>query len=187
MSESLNQIAGRVREIREACEMTREQAAQKLGIPMETYVQYEDAGADIPISVLYEMAGIFGVELTELLTGNSPKLHSYCLVKDGEGAAVERYKGYNFQSLSFNFVHKKVEPLLVTIEPEENKKVSLVTHPGQEFNYVLEGRIKVILGGKEIEMSKGDSLYFDPTIPHGQIAIDDKPARFLTVIWHENQ
>ena len=130
------------------------------------------------------MAKVFNIDLTELLTGNSPKLHNYCFVKNGEGVEIERYKGYNFQSLAFNFINKKIEPLLVTIEPEENKKMQLVTHPGQEFNYVIEGKIKVILGGQEIEMQQGDSLYFDPTIPHCQIAVDGNVAKFLTIILH---
>lgn len=186
MSESTKLIAGRIREIRENCDLTVEEAAQKLNIPSETYGEYENGSTDIPISVLYEMAGIFKADLTDILTGISPKLHNYCLVKNGEGIEVERYKGYKFQSLAFNFVHKKIEPLLVMVEPEENKKMSLVTHPGQEFNFVLEGKIKVILGGNEIEMEKGDSLYFDPMIPHGQVAMDGKKAQFLTVILHDN-
>ena len=186
MSDTLRQIAERIREIREDCGLSAEQAATKLAIPVNIYNHYENATTDIPISVLYEIAGLFHVDLTELLTGLSPKLHSYCLVKNGEGLEIERYKGYKFQSLAFNFIHKKIEPMLVTIEPEENKKTSLVTHPGQEFNYVLEGKIKVILGGHEVEMTPGDSLYFDPMIPHGQVALNNQPAKFLTVILHEN-
>ncbi len=185
MTESIQQIAERIREVRENSGLTPQAVADELHLPLDIYDQYEAAESDIPISVLYEMARVFGVDLTELLTGSSPKLHSYCLVKKGEGIEIERYKGYKFQSLAFNFVHKKVEPLLVTIEPEENKKMSLVTHPGQEFNYCLEGKIKVILGGSEIEMVPGDSLYFDPNIPHGQIAANGQPAKFLTVILHD--
>jgi transcriptional regulator with XRE-family HTH domain len=186
MTESNKEIAQRIIEIRESCEMTHQQAADKLGIPEKVYMQYENAEADIPISVLYEMSRIFKADLTELLTGKPPRLHSYCLVRDGEGVDVERYKGYNFQSLAFNFINKRIEPLLVTVGPEESKKMNLVTHPGQEFNYVLEGKIMVILGGTELELSKGDSIYFDPAIPHGQIAVNGETARFLTVILHDN-
>lgn len=186
MSETMKEIAARIFEIREACEMTREEVSDSLDISLEAYTQYESAEADIPISVLYDMARIFEVDLTDLLTGTAPRLHNYCLVLNGEGVSVERYKGYSFQSLAFNFINKKIEPLLVTIEPEENKEMSLVTHFGQEFNYILEGKIKIILGGNEIEMSKGDSIYFDPTIPHGQMAANGKTAKFLTVILHDN-
>jgi Uncharacterized conserved protein, contains double-stranded beta-helix domain len=185
MSENVKEIAERIREVREIKGLAMDEAAKKLGIQLETYIKYEDATAGIPISTLYEMARIFGVEFTELLTGTSPRLHNYCLVRNGEAVDIERYKGYKFQSLAYNFVNKKIEPLMVTIEPEENDKISLVVHPGQEFNYVLEGRIKVILGGNEVELSVGDSLYFDPLIPHGQTALDDKPAKFLTVILHD--
>lgn len=185
MTETLKQIAARLKEIREDCEMTPENVAGQLGIAPQDYLEYEAAREDIPVSRLYELARIFQVEFTELLTGTSPKLHSYCLVRAGEGAHVERYQGYTYQSLAFNFVQKKIEPLLVTVEPEENKKMSLVTHPGQEFNYVLEGKIKIILGSAALEMNPGDSIYFDPTIPHGQMAADGATARFLTVILHD--
>lgn len=185
MLESNVLIADRIRELREISELSCTTLAQKLNISLDTYMEYEDAQTGIPISTLYEIAGILGVELTELLTGSSPHLHNYCYVKNGEAPFIERYKGYQFQNLAFNFVNKRIEPLLVTIEQEENKKMSLVTHPGQEFNYVLEGRIKIILGGTEIIMEPGDSIYFDPTIPHGQTAMDDAPGKFLTVILHD--
>jgi len=186
MTERIQQIAERIREVRENSGLTPQEVAETLQVPLSVYNQYETAEADIPISVLYEMARIFHVDLTDLLTGSSPKLHSYCLVKQGEGIEIERYRGYKFQSLAYNFVNKKVEPLLVFIEPEENKQMSLVTHTGQEFNYCLEGKIKVILGGQEIELNPGDSLYFDPTIPHGQMAVNCQTAKFLTVILHDS-
>ncbi len=185
MLESNVRIADRIRELREISDISCSTLAQKLNISLDTYMEYENAQTGIPISTLYQIAGILGVELTELLTGTSPHLHNYCYVKNGEAPYIERFKGYQFQNLAFNFANKRIEPLLVTIEPEENKKMSLVTHPGQEFNYVLQGRIKIILGGTEIIMEPGDSIYFDPTIPHGQTAVDDAPGKFLTVILHD--
>lgn len=187
MLESTIQIANRIRELREISDISCNTLAQKLNIPLKTYLEYENAQSGIPISTLYEIAGILGVELGELLTGSTPHLRNYCYVKNGEAPYIERYKGYQFQNLAFNFMNKKIEPLLVTIEPEENKKMMLVTHPGQEFNYVLEGRVKIILGGTEIAMSPGDSIYFDPMIPHGQTTVDGTPCKFLTVIMHDNK
>ncbi|MBP5754775.1 MAG: cupin domain-containing protein, partial [Clostridia bacterium] len=71
-------------------------------------------------------------------------------------------------------------PMIVTISPSEGKP-QLVSHGGQEFNYVLEGTVGVTIGGKEIILNEGDSVYFDPAIPHGQFAVGGV-ARFLTVI-----
>lgn len=185
MSDSVVQISNRIRELREISDISQQELANKLNISLETYMEYENANVGIPISTLYEIAGYLGVEFSELLTGSTPRLHNYCYVKKGEAPFIERFKGYQFQNLAYNFRNKKVEPLLVTIEPEENKEMSLVTHGGQEFNYVLEGQIKIILGSSEIIMSEGDSIYFDPTIPHGQAAVDNKPGKFLTIILHD--
>ena len=56
----------------------------------------------------------------------------------------------------------------------------LITHKGQEFNLVLEGTVIVTLGDKEfVSVNAGDSIYFNPTIPHGQRCGGDVKARFL--------
>ena len=74
-----------------------------------------------------------------------------------------------------------MQPLLVTLDPSD-KPAALVTHPGQEFNFVLEGTVAVIFDGKELILQQGDSIYFNPTHPHGQRCVGDKKAKFLTMI-----
>jgi quercetin dioxygenase-like cupin family protein len=74
-----------------------------------------------------------------------------------------------------------MQPLLVTLEPSD-EVAKLITHPGQEFNMVLEGTVIVTLGDKDFSLEEGDSIYFNPTIPHGQRCGGDVKARFLTVI-----
>lgn len=185
MKESNRDIASRVREMRQVCEYTPNQMADFLSIPLADYEGYESGGHDIPISALYEISKIFQVDMTDLLTGKSPNLNAFCVVRDGQGVEIERFAGYKFKSLAANFKNRKIEPLLVTIDPSDKGKVSLVTHPGQEFNMVLDGRVQVIVGGNILDLSKGDSIYFDPTIPHAQLALGDSPATFLTVILHE--
>lgn len=175
-------IADRLRELRDSSGETIEAASDKTGISRDVLAAYEAGSIDVPISALYSIAIHFGVGLTDLLTGKSPNLQHFCVVREGKGPEIERYPGYRFQSLGFDFANRKFEPLLVTLDPEENPKISLVTHPGQEFNLVLSGRIRVILGGHTVDLAKGDSIYFDPQLPHGQLALDDTPAVFLTVI-----
>ena len=185
MKENNKDIAARVREMRQICEFSTQQMADSLSIPLSDYEGYESGGHDIPISALYEISRKLKVDLTDLLTGKSPNLNEFCVVRDGQGVEIERFAGYKFKSLASNFKNRKIEPLLVTIDPSDKDKVSLVTHPGQEYNMVLEGQVQVIVGGNIINLSKGDSIYFDPTIPHGQIALGDSSATFLTVILHE--
>ena len=86
----------------------------------------------------------------------------------------------SLEALAYNYIGRNKEPMIVSISPSDERP-KLVTHGGQEFNYVLKGKIGVIINDKTIELNEGDSIYFDPSYPHGQIAIDGD-ALFLTVI-----
>jgi transcriptional regulator with XRE-family HTH domain len=177
-------IADRVRELRESANVSAPEAAARLGLGLAEYQDYESGLLDLPISVLYGIAGQFGVDMTDLMTGQSPNLQQYSVVRGGEGPEIERFPGYRFQSLAFDFQNRLFEPLLVTLDPAKNRSIGLVKHDGQEFNYALSGRVRVVLGGKAVDLNAGDSLFFDPRIPHGQLALDEAPASFLTVIMH---
>ena len=58
---------------------------------------------------------------------------------------------------------------------------ALVSHTGQEFNYVVEGQVKVTVGKTEHILSAGDSIYFDARLPHGQCAVNGT-GQFITII-----
>ena len=180
----IKEIASRVQELREISDLTVEEMALKLNLDVEFYKAYEAAEKDFPVSVLYEVASQLGVDLTELLTGVSPRLANCSLVRKGEGIAVDRYEGYDFESIAYKFIGRKIEPMIVTVGKDTEHNIPhLVTHPGQEFNYVVEGRVRVIFGGKDYLLNEGDCFYFDPTVPHAQTALDGKDAKFLTVIF----
>ncbi len=174
----------RVREMREIGGLSPTDVAARLGVSLEEYAGYESGASDIPISMLYELAGLFGVDMTDLMTGKSATLHNYAVVRAGKGLEVERYPGYRFESLAHSFRNRMIEPMIVTLDPDENRNMHLVTHPGQEFNLVLEGTVRVVLGDDAVDLEAGDSIYFDPTIPHGQQCVEGRVARFLTVIVH---
>jgi quercetin dioxygenase-like cupin family protein len=96
---------------------------------------------------------------------------------------VDRQKDYNYQSLAFNFIDKRMEPFLITVEPiPDFAPVPLNSHPGQEFEYLLEGTLKVVVGGHEVVLAPGDSIFFDSSHPHGVMAVGGAPAKFVAVI-----
>ena len=183
MTEQVKQIAQRLVGLREAEDMTCEQLASVIGVPIETYKKYENAEEDIPVSVLYDVAGHFGLELTELLSGSAPKLKDFSFIKQGKGLNVTRRKDDTYQSLSYNFAHAHSEALLVTVPvSDENEPMQETVHTGQEFNYMLEGRMEIMINKNIVILEPGDSLYFDSSYPHGMKALDGKPAKFVCVI-----
>ena len=172
-------IPDRITELREILDISRAAMAEKLSITEADYEKCETGETDIPISMLYGIAEILGVDATVLLTGDSPRMSGYSVTRAGEGVLVQRYPGYSYRSLSFNFLRRNMEPLLVTLE--EGKAPDLVTHSGQEFNYALKGEMKITVGPKSFILKEGDSIYFDSALPHGQSAVGGE-AVFLTVI-----
>lgn len=181
MSTVFSEIGDRIKGLREACDVTPEEMADDLGVDLETYLSWEDTGADVPISAIYHMAARFGVEFTEILTRTAAKLDTYHVVRSGEGREVDRLPGYHFEDLAWRYMNKIMQPLLVTLDPSD-EPAALVSHSGQEFNYVLEGSMILTFGEREIELNAGDSVYFNPMYQHGQRCNGDVPTKFLTFI-----
>ncbi len=177
----VNDIIKRIIELRDACGYTVEEFADMLGVDVEIYRSYEENGETIPVSVVFEIAKKCGVDFTEIITGVSAKIKTYDIVKAGEGKGATRYTGYNLADLACHFSNKVMQPLLVSLEPGDGAP-ELVKHSGQEFNYVLEGKVDFMFDDKHFILEKGDSVYFDATHKHGQTCGEDKPAKFLTVI-----
>ena len=103
MNPQVEQIAQRIKELREILDISVEKMAEVLGITVEEYRVYEQAKTDIPIGVLYGIAAQMNVDPTVLMTGDAPRMDEYTLVRNGKGVKVERYKGYDFSALAFNF------------------------------------------------------------------------------------
>ncbi len=184
MSDQVKLIAQRLRELREIKGISVQSFAKELHIDTDIYLAYENAESDIPVSLLYDAAGKLDVDLTTLLTGREPKLHMYSHVKNGEGLDVERSKQYKYKNLAYNFLNKKAEPFLVTVDPlPDDAPISLNAHPGQEMDYVLEGSLMVQIGEAMLVLSEGDTLFYDANYPHGMKAIGGKPAKFLAIIF----
>lgn len=183
MQEKIKEIADRVRELRELSDFTVKDMAEYLQVSDETYGKYEDGTEDIPASMLFEIAHKLRVDMATLLTGEEPRMNIFTVTRDEKGVNVERRKQYKYQNLAEKFIHKKAEFFVVTVEPKPyGSKPETNSHPGQEFNYVLEGSLKVYIHNNEIILNDGDSIYFDSTYEHAMEAMEGKPAKFLAVI-----
>ena len=184
MNIKIQQIAERLKGLRDALNLSEEECATACGITKEKYQNYESGQADIPVSFLYEFSSVYQVELTTLLTGDVPHMSSYSVTRKGTGSIVERRKEYIYQALNESFIHKKAQPFVVTVAPEADAEtISEYRHEGQEFNLVLEGRLLILLNGKELILNEGDSIWFNSALPHGMKALDGKDVRFVALIF----
>lgn len=182
MERQIIEIADRLKNMRETLEISPEKAAHTCEITVAEYLKYESGETDIPVSVLHRMARHFGFDITTLLTGEQPHVHTFDLTRKGKGVSVQRRRSYNYESLAANFINRKADPYYVIVEPKEDPEISVNSHPGQEFNYMLEGQLKICIGDKELILNPGDSVYFDSGIPHGMQAMNGRVARFLAIV-----
>ncbi|MBR7143089.1 MAG: cupin domain-containing protein [Clostridia bacterium] len=176
------EIAERLQAIRELSDLTPAQLAERISMDEKEYLAYESGTKDIPVSVLSKVCNALEVGMTELLTGDAPKLHNYSFVKKGKGLEVDRNIGYKHYNLAFKFANRKIEPLLVIVDPEEGEEMHLNSHQGQEYHYCLEGRFLFQLQDHQMVVEPGDSVYFDSHYPHGMMALDGKPAKILVIV-----
>ena len=183
MKEKMREIALRISELRELSEIGADEMAQYLNIPIETYKQYEEGIHDIPASILYEIAHNLNVDMGLLLTGEETRMHIFAVTRKGKGVKVDRRKQYKYENLAEKFIHKKAEPFVVTVEPRtDDSKPSTNSHPGQEFNYVIEGSLKLYIHENEIILEEGDSVFFDSMYEHAMEALNNKTAKFLAIV-----
>lgn len=181
MNDQIRQIAERLRGLRESLDLTIPEMAEKTNRTLEDIQLYESGEVDIPMSFLFDIAQEFDMETSTLISGDEARMSNYFLTRYGQGISVERTKAYKYQALGSGFKQPKAQPFEVTVEPND-KDIYLNTHTGEEFNYILEGRLLLQIGKRELILNPGDSIYFNSTVPHGMKALDNKPVKFLAII-----
>lgn len=181
MQDQLYEIGMRLAELRKICEVTTADMAKKLSVTEAEYISYEEGNSDFSFSFLYNAADFLGVDVIDILSGDSAKLTQCSVVKKGHGLEITRNKAYDYKHLAYTFRNLKAEPFLVTIDKNEDVP-TLHSHDGQEFNYVLSGKIKFFIGSVSYILEEGDSVYFDSGIPHTLQTMDGKPSQFIAVV-----
>lgn len=179
----LVEIGSRIKFLREEAGLSVKELLSKVKFQMseEEYLRCEAGEIDMNVSIMDDIAEVFGVELSTLLVGSEPTLHMYSVTRKGKGFKQNRLKEYSYEALAYNFSKKNMEPFVVTVEPG-NTEYILDNHPGREFEFVIEGTCKIQISGKEIVLEAGDSIFFDSSFPHGIIALNDKPCKLLAMI-----
>ncbi|HBG41073.1 MAG TPA: transcriptional regulator [Porphyromonadaceae bacterium] len=185
MTTDIKQIGERIKGLRDALDLSPEEMAGKLELETPVYLEYEAGGKDVSLSLLKRIEKEFSIDLATLMFGTEPKMSSYFVTRKDKGLSVERRAAYKYQSLTAGFTNNMADVFVVTVEP---KPVTIdfyeSIHPGQEFNMVLDGSLLFHYNGKDITLEKGDSIYFDSSLPHGMKALHDRSVKFLAVVIH---
>ena len=181
----LSEIAGRIRELREIENLSREDLAKKTGVTLDEYIACEEGKSDLNFAFLYRCALALGVDVTDIIEGASPKLTGYTVTRRGAGQRVEQAHGMVYYNLASQFKNRIAEPLYVNAafsEEAQYRDIELTSHAGQECDIVISGRLKVQVGTHAEVLEPGDSIYYDSSTPHGMIAVGGQDCLFYAIV-----
>ncbi len=181
----LQEMAARIRELREIEGLTQEQMASETGVTLSEYQACETGQSDLNFAFIYRCAQIFGVDVTDIIEGTSPRLANYTLTRAGEGQHIEHAHGMTYFNMAPHFKKRVAEPLYVLAEYSDEaqiKPIEITTHEGQECDIVLSGQLKVQVGEHIEILNPGDTIYYNSTAPHGMIATGGKDCIFYAIV-----
>ena len=182
---AVTEIAARIREMRDIFGFSTAEMANRTQLSEEQYIEYESGIIDLPFTFLHNCALVFNVELTELLEGRTANLTTYTVTRSGGGQVTAREQGIEILNLAPEFRQKLAEPYSVRYaysEEKQNRPIQLTKHSGQEFDYILRGKLKVQIGKHTEILSEGDSIYYDSSTLHGMIAVGGEDCMFCAVV-----
>ena len=181
----IQEMASRIRALREIEGMSTADMAQKTGVTEEEYVRCEDGKSDLNFAFLYRCALALGVDVTDIIEGSSPTLKSYTLTRAGKGQKIANAHGMTYYNLAYAFRNRIADPLLVRSvydESAQQRDIELTTHKGQELDIVIEGSLMVQVGEHKETLEAGDSIYYNSDSPHGMIAVGGKDCLFYAIV-----
>ena len=182
---NVDEIVGRIRALREDMGFTEEDMAQATGRSVEEYRLQESGSEDLSFTFLYKCANKLDVDVIELLTGETPHLRGYSVVRNGEGLPIKRRAGFEYLHKAPRLSNKLAEPFVVTapyLEEEQDKPIHLSYHTGMELDYIIEGHMRFAYEDKIEELGPGDTVMYDSGRGHGMIAIGGEPCKFVAIV-----
>jgi transcriptional regulator with XRE-family HTH domain len=122
------------------------------------------------LPTLLRIAMVFSVGLEHFFTDES-KQHAVSVVRKSERIRLPERPGnadiaYHFESLDYKCNNRRTNAYLAEFEAIDPAKLRSHQHPGSEFLHVLKGKLGLTIGTNTYELDSGDSIYFDPSVPH---------------------
>jgi transcriptional regulator with XRE-family HTH domain len=181
-------VGEKVKVLREEKGLSLKQLADLTGISTALLSQMENHLVSPSLGTIIKLAKALGVKVGDFLgeTEGEP----FAIVRKDERRTVSRFAskegvkyGYSYESLGFEKKNRHMEPFIVTLEPATIKTSKTSVHDGEEFIFVLEGQMEVILGNHTDVLYPGDSIYYDSSIPHRVQCHQDRVTRILAVLY----
>ncbi len=178
-------IGTRLKERRKAMGLSMKQLAEDTKLSPPLFSRIENGFVMPSIQTLQEIANALKVDIGYFFKKEEER--GFVITREGSRRQKYSKRGskrkvtYGLELLAEGMENPFMEPCIVTEFARPHEHFPLAKHDGQEFVYVLEGRLELTLGEKAFTLNKGDAAYFIGDIPHGGKSLSKKPARTINV------
>lgn len=180
-------VGARVRAVRTEKGLTINDISQRTGLESNYLERVENQAISPPLGALIKIAKALDMRLGRFISTGAVKPST--IVRKDQRRVISRFTsargdqyGYTYESLAADKKDREMEPFIVTLVPSGAKE-ALSTHAGQEFIYVLQGAMEVILNDQADVLYPGDSIYYDSKVPHLVRCHGDEEAVILAVLY----
>ncbi|HZH72488.1 MAG TPA: XRE family transcriptional regulator [Mariniphaga sp.] len=178
----MKRLGERIKRKRESLHMQLNELAAKVGVSASALSQIEKAKAFPSIVTLKSIADNLYTSVGELI-GENEVLTNNPLVRFEDKSFVERNaSGATLYLLSNHGNGKLMDTFLVDIEPGGSVEGIMKNHPGQEFCFLLKGRVEFNLDDKTYLLEKNDSFYFNSGRSHFVKNLSKRNSQFLLIV-----
>jgi quercetin dioxygenase-like cupin family protein len=106
------------------------------------------------------------------------------IIRDQRSKAfMKRTRNYSYQVLTPRAESDHLRAFMITIESRQIHKPVEYKHEGEEFIYVMEGELEVMLGGKKHHLKTDESIHFNSDIPHKLKSLSNEDTRCLVILY----
>jgi transcriptional regulator with XRE-family HTH domain len=180
-------VGARVKAVREQKALSLQDVAQRTGFSESNIAQIEAGEILPPLGDLVKLARALEMKMGYLLVQGESR--PYTVVHKKNRKPISRFGsqktiryGYSYESLAPEKQDRNMEPFLVSLEPTRQEEAPS-THDGEEFIFVLEGEIEILLGDNREVLQPEDSIYYDSSLPHRVRALGEQNARIVAVLY----
>lgn len=182
-------IGSKVKQLRLKRGLTLQAVSDRTGLSKPSLSQIENNDGAPPIATLIKISHALGVKIGYFFQ-DAPDQQRLVVVRRAARLEIkklnhaDRYAGigYRYESLAHPMIDKQMEPFIVEIDPLEVDQIPYNTHNGEEFIFVLNGRLEFRSAEQVIELGPEDSIYFDSSISHGLRGLGGQ-ARIMVVVF----
>ena len=147
----IQEMAHRIRELREIENFTIAEMANKTGVTEQEYIDCEMGRSDLNFAFLYRCALAFGVDVGDIIEGSSPNLNSFTVTRRGEGQRIEEAHDMIYYNMAASFRNRIAEPLYVQAAysaEAEKEDIKLLLewfeeHKDDKLNFLAKEAIKL--------------------------------------------